>query len=91
MFLKRYLMQKTGIYDRALLLYGSKRNEVLSLAEIEQYGVDSFANSDYISIYGMPPREWYRPSFWRFEVSEVPELSSAAFPTLLDTLQRYSL
>src|SRR4029077_261937 len=47
-------------YDRALLLHGSKRNEVLSLAEIEQYGLDSFADADYISIYGMPPREWYR-------------------------------
>jgi tetrahydromethanopterin S-methyltransferase subunit G len=48
------------VYDRALLLHGSKRNQVLSLAEIEQYGLDSFADADYISIYGMPPREWYR-------------------------------
>ena len=48
------------VYDRALLLHGSKRNEVLSLAEIEQYGLHSFADADYISIYGMPPREWYR-------------------------------
>lgn len=48
------------VYDRALLLHGSKRNEVLTLAEIEQYGRDSFAESDYISIYGMPPKEWYR-------------------------------
>jgi RNA cap guanine-N2 methyltransferase len=48
------------VHDRALLLNGSKRNQVLSLAEIEQYGLDSFADADYISIYGMPPREWYR-------------------------------
>jgi precorrin-6B methylase 2 len=48
------------IYDRALLLHGSKRNEILTLAEIEQYGLDSFADADAISIYGMPPREWYR-------------------------------
>ena len=48
------------IYDRALLLHGSKRNELLTLAEIEKYGLDSFADADYISIYGMPPREWYR-------------------------------
>jgi predicted RNA methylase len=48
------------VYDRALLLHGSKRNEVLTLAEIEQYGLDSFADADYISIYGMSPREWYR-------------------------------
>jgi RNA cap guanine-N2 methyltransferase len=47
------------VYDRALLLHGSKRNEVLSLAEIEQYGRDSFADPDYLSIYGMSPREWY--------------------------------
>ena len=47
-------------YDRALLLHGPKRNEILTLAEIERYGLDSFANSDYVSIYGMPPREWYR-------------------------------
>jgi hypothetical protein len=48
------------VYDRALLLHGSKRSEMLTLAEIEQYGLDSFADADYISIYGMPPREWYR-------------------------------
>jgi hypothetical protein len=47
------------VYDRALLLHGSKRNEVLSLAEIEQYGADSFGDVDYVSIYGMRPREWY--------------------------------
>ena len=49
-----------SVYDRALLLHGSKRNQVLTLAEIERYGLDSFANRDYLSIYGMPPREWYR-------------------------------
>jgi hypothetical protein len=48
------------LYDRALLLHGSKRDEMLTLEEIEQYGLDSFANPDYISIYGMAPREWYR-------------------------------
>ena len=47
------------VYNRALLLHGRKRNEVLGLAEIEQYGLDSFADPDYISIYGMKPREWY--------------------------------
>jgi predicted RNA methylase len=51
---------ESPVYDRALLLHGSKRNEVLSLAEIEQYGRDSFADPDYLSIYGMSPREWYR-------------------------------
>jgi hypothetical protein len=47
------------VYDRELLLHGSKRNQELTLGEIERYGLDSFANSDYLSIYGMPPREWY--------------------------------
>jgi hypothetical protein len=48
------------VYDRALLLHGAKRSEVLTLEEVEQYGLDSFGDADYISIYGMPPREWYR-------------------------------
>jgi hypothetical protein len=47
------------VHDRAFLLYGSKRNEVLSLLEIEQYGLDSFADPNYLSIYGMSLREWY--------------------------------
>jgi hypothetical protein len=51
---------QSRVYDRALLLHGSKRNEMLTHAEIEQYGLDSFADADYISIYGMPPRKWYR-------------------------------
>jgi len=45
-------------YDRALLLHGCKRNKVLSLEEVEKYGIDSFADADYVSIYGMRPR-WY--------------------------------
>jgi hypothetical protein len=46
-------------YDRALLLHGPKRNEVLSLVDVEQYGLDSFSDRNYISLYGMRPREWY--------------------------------
>ena len=48
------------VYDRALLLHGAKRSEVLTLAEVEQYGIDSFADPDYIKVYGMRPREWYQ-------------------------------
>jgi len=51
--------KSSRFYDRTLLLQGSKRNEVLTLSEVEQYGLDSFADADYVSIYGMPPREWY--------------------------------
>jgi 16S rRNA G966 N2-methylase RsmD len=47
------------VYDRALLVHGSKRNEELTLAEIEQYGRDNFGDADYVSIYGMRPRDWY--------------------------------
>lgn len=46
-------------YDRALLLYGPKRNELLTLREVQQYGIDSFSDADYIQVYGMPPTEWY--------------------------------
>ena len=49
----------TQLHDRALLLHGAKRYRVLTLAEVEQYGLDSFADADYVRIYGMPPREWY--------------------------------
>jgi hypothetical protein len=45
-------------YDRALLL-GAKRDAVLELAEVQRYGRDSFGDPDYVSLYGMPPREWY--------------------------------
>jgi len=48
------------VYNRAFLLHGPKRNAVLRLAEIQQYGLDSFADADYVSIYGMAPHEWYR-------------------------------
>ena len=47
------------VHDRALLLHGSKRDEVLSLGEVQQYGFDSFGDADYVSIYEMKPREWY--------------------------------
>jgi hypothetical protein len=36
-------------YDRALLLHGSKRNEILTLREVQQYGSDSFGDPDYVN------------------------------------------
>jgi hypothetical protein len=48
-----------GRYDRQLLLFGSKRNSVLGLEEVLRYGVDTAGDPDYVSVYGMPPREWY--------------------------------
>lgn len=46
------------VYDRGLLL-GPKRNVVLDLWEVHRYGVDSFGDPDYASIYGLRPAEWY--------------------------------
>ena len=37
------------LYDRALLLHGPKRNEILTLDEVRQYGTDSFSDVDYLS------------------------------------------
>ena len=48
-------MSRSERYDRALLLHGAKRNVVLTLAEVQQYGADSFCDPDYIHIYGMAP------------------------------------
>ena len=45
-------------YDRWFLL-GEKRNELLALWEVQQYGRDSFGNPDHVSIYGLTPHEWY--------------------------------
>jgi hypothetical protein len=47
------------VYDRALLLNGPKRDEVLTLKEVRQYGIDSFSDPDYVRIYGMAPTAWY--------------------------------
>jgi Conserved hypothetical protein 95 len=46
------------VYDRRFLL-GEKRNELLSLREVQQYGRDSFGDPDYVSVYGLKPPEWY--------------------------------
>lgn len=48
-----------SVHDRALLLHGSKRNEVLTLGAIQRYGRDSFCDPDYIRLYGMAPAQWY--------------------------------
>jgi hypothetical protein len=53
-------MRLKPVYDRALLLLGPKRNKVLTLEEVRQYGAHSFADPDYVQIYGMAPATWYR-------------------------------
>jgi hypothetical protein len=51
--------EQRPIYDRALLLLGAKRNAVLELWEVQRYGSDSYGDTDYVSIYGMRPADWY--------------------------------
>jgi hypothetical protein len=46
-------------YDRAFLLLGPKRNDVLTLPEVLRYGADSFGDPDYLRLYGMTPAQWY--------------------------------
>ncbi|HEY7045397.1 MAG TPA: hypothetical protein VH419_17125, partial [Nocardioidaceae bacterium] len=46
-------------YDRDLLLYGSKRDQVLDLWEVKRYGSDTFGDPDAISVYGMTPDDWF--------------------------------
>jgi len=47
------------LYGRELLLHGEKRNAVLDLPEIHRFGVDSYGDANYVSIYGLQPAEWY--------------------------------
>jgi hypothetical protein len=47
-------------YDRAFLLSDGKRNQVMELWEVQQFGIDSFSDPEYVCLYGMPPTEWYR-------------------------------
>lgn len=48
-----------GRYDRQLLLFGPKRDAVLDLEEVRRFGIDTAGDPDYVSVYGMPPDEWY--------------------------------
>jgi hypothetical protein len=47
------------VYDRSFLLSPDKRNQLMELWEVEQYGRDCFSDPNYVSLYGMPPPEWY--------------------------------
>jgi len=52
-------LSQQPVHDRALMLHGPKRNEVLTLEEVQRYGRDSFADPDYVRLYGMTPPQWY--------------------------------
>jgi hypothetical protein len=47
-----------ALYDRQLLLLGAMRNTVLDLADVRRYGMDSYRDPDYVSLYGMRPADW---------------------------------
>jgi len=49
----------TPRYDRDFLLGPAKRNQVVALWEVEQFGRDSFGDPDAVSLYGMKPAEWH--------------------------------
>jgi hypothetical protein len=49
----------TPLHDRAYLLADAKRDDVLALWEVRQYGTDSFGEPDYVTIYGLEPADWY--------------------------------
>lgn len=46
-------------YDREYLLSPAKRNQLVELWEVEQFGRDSFGDPDAVSLYGMKPAEWF--------------------------------
>lgn len=50
---------ESPLYDRALLLHGPKRNELLTLQEVRRYGSDSFSDPDFLWLYGMTPAQWH--------------------------------
>ena len=50
-------MERAQRYDRQLLLADAKRNAVLELQEVERYGIDSYGDAEYVSIYGLRPFE----------------------------------
>jgi hypothetical protein len=49
----------TPHYDRDFLLSPEKRNQMMAQWEVEKFGIDSFGDPDYVSLYGMRPAEWY--------------------------------
>jgi hypothetical protein len=44
--------------DRWTLL-GQKKDDLLTLPEVERYGSENFGDADYLSLYGLRPADWY--------------------------------
>jgi hypothetical protein len=49
----------SAVYDRQLLLFGSRRTAVLDLVEVQRYGVETYGDVDHVAVYGMRPADWY--------------------------------
>ena len=52
-------MAAEPVYDRALLLFGARRNVELDLAEVERYGTDSHGDRGLRVDLRKRPAEWY--------------------------------
>src|SRR4051812_920980 len=59
------------VYDRSFLLSPDKRNQLMELWEVEQYGRECFSDPNYVSLYGMPRRSGMGAAFgcWRAQPS----------------------
>lgn len=44
--------------DRWTLL-GEKKDDLLTLPEVERYGSEHYGDADYVSLYGLRPSDWY--------------------------------
>src|SRR3954462_5559794 len=47
------------VYDRSFLLSPDKRKQLMELWEVEHAGRECFSDPNSVSLYGMPPPEWY--------------------------------
>jgi len=55
----QYTAEQLPTYDRERLLGRKKRNAVLELWEVQRYGIDSYGDADYVSVYGLRPADWH--------------------------------
>jgi hypothetical protein len=54
-----HTISSSSTHDRTQFLYGDKRDSVLSLADVHEYGRENFDDPDFLSLYGMTPAHWY--------------------------------
>ncbi len=47
------------VLDRERLLFGPLREQVLDLAQVQDYGRTMFGDTEALSLYGMAPTDWY--------------------------------